>query len=132
MGTFGVNTKMSTSVGISRILSTASRVRTWTQPNSASFSQSCASLSPASKKQETLEEELARKKSAAYAKMDKKEEPMGLPFNAIFEDQVEELYKDLDKRRHAMSVANRAVSAFGNTPGLKWGPPIYDRFKLPS
>merc|ERR1712117_576508 len=113
MGTFGVNTKMSTSVGISRILSTASRVRTWTQPNSASFSQSCASSSPASKKQETLEEELARKKSAAYAKMDKKEEPIALPFNAIF-------------------VANRAVSAFGNTPGLKWGPPIYDRFKLPS
>ena len=78
------------------------------------------------------EEELARKKSAAYAKMDKKEEPIALPFNAIFEDEVEELYKDLDKRRHAMSVANRAVSAFGNTPGLKWGPPIYDRFKLPS
>merc|ERR1712012_23262 len=110
MGTFGVNTKMSTAVGISRILSTASRVRTWTQPNSASFSQSCASSSPASKKQE----------------------PIALPFNAIFEDEVEELYKDLDKRRHAMSVANRAVSAFGNTPGLKWGPPIYDRFKLPS
>ena len=69
---------------------------------------------------------------AAYAKMDKKEEPIALPFNAIFEDAVEELYKDLDKRRHAISVANRAVSAFGNTPGLKWGPPIYDRFKLPS
>merc|ERR1712241_1467615 len=122
MGTFGVNTKMSTSVGISRILSTASRMRTWAQPNSASFSQSCASSSPASKKQETLEEELARKKSVAYAKMDKKEEPIALPFNAIFEDEVEDLYK----RRHAMSVANRAVSAFGNTPGLKWGPPIYD------
>merc|ERR1711879_966054 len=93
----GVNTKMSTSVGISRILSTASRVRTWTQPSSASFSQTSASSSPASKKkQETLEEELARKKSAAYAKMDRKEEPIALPFNAIFEDEVEQLYKDLD------------------------------------
>ena len=73
---------------------------------------------------------MARKKSAAYAKLDKKEEPIALPFNAIFEDEVEQLYKDLDERRHAMSVANRSVSAFGNTPGLKWGPPI-NRHKNP-
>ena len=67
------------------------------------------------------DEELARKKSTAYSK---KDEPIHLPFNAIFEDEVDQLYADVEERRKLMSVANRSKSSFGNTPGVKWGPPI--------
>merc|ERR1712154_668323 len=109
-----INTNMSSPMGISRILSTASRVRAWAQPNSASFSQTIALTSPVGKKvkQETLEEELARKKSAAYSK---KDEPIHLPFNAVFEDEVEQLYAEVEERRRAMAQANVSRSFYGNT-----------------
>ena len=151
-------------MGISRILSTASRVRAWTQPHSASFSQTIALTSPVGKKvkQETLvrkrmaetgkgwrcqnipgaylfwemqwattlypllqEEELARKKSAAYSK---KDEPIHLPFNAVFEDEVDQLYAEVEERRRAMAQANVSRSFYGNTPGVKWGPPINNNY----
>ena len=71
---------------------------------------------------------MARKKAAAYSKTD---EPIHLPYNAVFEDEVEQLYADVEKNRKLMTLANRSKSMFGNTPDVKWGPPI-NRHKNPS
>lgn len=69
------------------------------------------------------DEKLARKKSAAYANA-KTDEPNHLPYNAIFEDEVDQLYEDVEERLHLTKQANKSKSYFGNTPGVKWAPPI--------
>ena len=112
---------MSAPFNISKALCTASRSanHVWTQSQSASGVAVTKFVQPA-----PLSFKPLKKMSAEEAA---KCEPIHVRKNAIYPDEVDELYADLEERRALMRQPNVSKSYFGNTPENKsnvWNVPI--------